>query len=688
LNKPPLPKQAWRLVLMNELRSLIRDRRALFAGLVLPALLYPFMFLGQGWITKIGEETLEAQEARIGLELSAAPDEMAERLIELLEQKLPIQIDTLTPGSYLAIEDAVQVGTPDAWQQERDLAIEIIGTEGHVLLYAIPDPDVPDRILFRVHFDGADEGSREAMKRVRDSLTELQSEWQAAFYLEHFGSDPALRWTTEELDLASEADKSGLWLGRLLPLIAVLVLLSGGSYAALAAFAGEREAGTLETLLVQPVPSVEIGWGKFGAVLVTGLATLGLNTGSLFLCAALGLTDLQNSAEEMGNPSAWRVLGAGLLFLPVCLLLSAVLCLVCSKARSFREGQHYVLPLSLVSLLPTALAMSPEVELDAFLACIPLAGPALAFRQAMVGGLTFLPGFLACSSTLVYAWFALRKIGDLLDGEKVLASQSSSAEEAMRKVQSRSAIAWGWAGVFAVYLIGGLVQSVSMLWGLMATLWIMLPLGAYYSVRATARRANESIPKALGLRMPSPLHAVGALLLAPVLARLASTWIEWQQQVMPLPSSMTQAGGLPEDITSLSSLGLFLVLALSPGICEELFFRGAVLSGLKRDLPAWKTIMWQALLFGAVHASIYRFVPTAFIGALLAAMTLRSRSLLPAIILHTSYNGLLVLTNAVNPSEGLFPWLFESWVPFLAVPAALLLLSPAWRSKKLGSPAT
>ena len=49
----------------------------------------------------------------------------------------------------------------------------------------------------------------------------------------------------------------------------MLVLLSGGSYAALAAFAGERESGTLETLLVQPVPSLDIVWGKFGSVLAT-----------------------------------------------------------------------------------------------------------------------------------------------------------------------------------------------------------------------------------------------------------------------------------------------------------------------------------------------------------------------------------------------------------------------------------
>ena len=684
MNRAPLPVRAWRFVLRTEIRSLLRDRRALFAGLVLPALLYPLMFLSQGWLQKIGEETLEAQEVHVCLDLTAAPAPMAERLVALLEQRVPITLEVLPPDACVEIEAQVQEGTPSAWQRERDLAIDLLGSDGNLLLYALPDPDVPGRTLFRMHFDGANETSREARGRVDESIDELQKEFEAEIFLAQFGGDPALRWTTESIDVASDESLGGLWIGRILPLIAVLVLLSGGSYAALAAFAGEREAGTLETLLVQPLPSLDIVWGKFGAVLVTGLATLLLNTGSLFACVLLGLTTLPGAAASATGPDPARILMAGLLLLPVCLLLCAVLCLVCGKARSFREGQHYVLPLSLLAMIPTALALRPEVELDAFLACIPLAGPALAFREAMVGGLAPLPGIIATGSTLIYAWIALRQLGGILDGEKVLANKSTSAEIAMRRVQSRTALNWGWAGVFSVYLLGGLLQSWSMVPGLLATLWLMLPLLAYFCVRATARRASESIPTALGVRLPTPLHGIGALMAAPALASLAASWIEWQQRVMPLPSSLTQAQGRANALEELSPVSLFLLLALSPGICEELFFRGAVLSGLKRDLPFWKSVAWHAVLFGAVHASIYRFAPTAVLGAILAAVTLRSRSLFPAMILHVAYNGTIVLAGSGDAIEGPLAWTQASWVPWLALPAALLLLSPAARDRVRG----
>lgn len=679
MSRAPLPTGAWRFVLRTELLSLLRDRRALLAGLVLPALLYPLMFLGQAWLEEVAEETLEAQEVKIAIDLSAAPESMAARLIALLELEVPIVLDRLPPDSCLEIDEAVQADTPEAWQTERELVEKLLGSDGHLLLYALEDPERVGRPLFQMHFDGADETCQEALDRASNALDALHDELEGEILSQHFGGDPAERWTSESVDMASEEDLGGLWIGRILPLIAVLVLLSGGSYAALAAFAGERESGTLETLLVQPIPSIAIVWGKFAAVLTTGLATLALNTLSLFACVALGLGNLPGSDAGGSGPDSIRILAAGLLFLPVCLFLCAVLCLVCGKARSFREGQHYVLPLSLVAMVPAALAMSPDVELDAFLACLPLAGPSLAFRQAMVGGLAPLPGVLAFASTLVYAWFALRKIGTLLDGEKVLASQSTSAEQALRRVQSRTALNWAWAGVFGVYLVGGLLQSIHPLWGLMGTLWLLLPAGAYFSARGTARRANESVPRSLGLRVPAPWHLIGALLAAPALARLASVWIEWQQHVMPLPSSMTQGGGLPAEISSLGGPTLFLVLALSPGICEELFFRGAVLSGLRRDLSHWKVVLWQALLFGAVHASIYRFAPTAVLGAILAIITLRSRSLFPAILLHTAYNGVLVLSGTAESDDGPLAWVQADWVPWLIVPAALLFAIRAWR---------
>lgn len=657
-----------RAVFLNEVRGLLRDRRALFSGLVLPLVLYPLILLGQGWLERVAQEGLDSKEVSLALELDAAPPTEAARLVELLEEQQPITLRTLEPGSASAIDAAIDEGTEEAWVRERDLVLDLLGGSEDLLLHALPDPDAATGTLYRLHFDGADDAAREARERAQDALEVLEAELVAERLDALFGRDPAAALVLEEHDLASEEDRGGALLGRLLPLIVVLVLLSGGSYAALSAFAGEREAGTLETLLVQPVPGGTLVWGKFAAVLATGLAALGFNLASLLGSVALGLGELPGASGTVGGPNLARFLLGGVILVPLCLLLSAVLSLVCGRARTFREGQHYILPLSLAAMLPAALAMQPEVELDPLLACVPLAGPSLAFREALVGALAPLPGALAVLSTLLWSALALRKLGTLFDAERVLAGRGTEEEDALRHVQSGRALAWGWAGVLAVYVVGGLMQGVHPVGGLALTLWLLLPVLSFFSARETARRAGEGLLEALQLRVPRAAHLAAALLAAPALARLAATWITWQQEVLPLPSSMS-SGGLPAAFTELSAPAMFFLMALSPGVCEELFFRGAILSGQRRDLPAWRVIAWQALLFGAVHASIYRFAPTALLGGLLAALTLRSRSLVPAIVLHTSYNGLLVLA-------GDKAWFEAPWVPWLLAPAILLALTP------------
>jgi membrane protease YdiL (CAAX protease family) len=78
--------------------------------------------------------------------------------------------------------------------------------------------------------------------------------------------------------------------------------------------------------------------------------------------------------------------------------------------------------------------------------------------------------------------------------------------------------------------------------------------------------------------------------------------------------------------------------------------------------------VWQALFFGAAHASVYRFAPTAAVGALLAGVGLRARSVLPCMLLHAAYNGLLV-----SAALGGVEWAASPWLALLGLPGAALL---------------
>src|SRR5690606_1170167 len=85
---------------------------------------------------------------------------------------------------------------------------------------------------------------------------------------------------------------------------------------------------------------------------------------------------------------------------------------------------------------------------------------------------------------------------------------------------------------------------------------------------------------------------------------------------------------------------VLLVLAVTPAVCEEAFFRGLTLSGLRR-LGPWAAIGISALLFGLAHASIYRLLPTLVLGIVLGYAAWRSRSIFCSMIVHAVNNGFI-----------------------------------------------
>jgi sodium transport system permease protein len=93
-----------------------------------------------------------------------------------------------------------------------------------------------------------------------------------------------------------------------------------------------------------------------------------------------------------------------------------------------------------------------------------------------------------------------------------------------------------------------------------------------------------------------------------------------------------------------SSLGTYLIVfALLPAVCEEIAFRGFILSGLERRLRPRNAIILSSFLFALFHMNVFQFLPAFFLGVVLGLLTVRSDSLLPAMIFHLLHNGMLVL---------------------------------------------
>jgi len=707
-------RSTWLLVLTTELRQLIRDRRAVFAAVLLPALLYPLIFFASGKLESIGEKTMAEREVVARVDLSAAPGgvdgDVAVRAREALAACAPIRLEHFDGGELLALSamdadsqpelpardadgqpessadsrGAADESEPDLETDRaalRTLALALLGPDAHVLVTARPAPEVPGRTRFEIWYDVQDDVAREGRGRMRTALDSLGDTLRVEAREQLLGGDPGAGLRPRDVDVASEADRSGAALGRWLPFLALLVLISGGAYAALAVFAGERESGTLETLLVQPARPRAIALGKFGAVLAAGIVTVAVNLTSLIACAVTGLAKMPGFNGGGGSLPVERLVSAAVVLLASCALLTALLCLVCGRARTFREGQMLLMPVTFAVILPTAIVLRPEAQLSLATAWIPFVGSGLGLREALEGDLTLLLGALVLVSHLGWALLLLGRVAGLLDGERALRDSESGVAGRLAQKAAHHGQTSAFVVAMALYLVAGTAQRAHLEGGLVFTFWVLLPLAALCIARLAPRPAGTAWHADLGLRPPTAAHLLGAVLLVPALVALGQWWLGVQLELLPMPQEMLQTSSLDAFFGARSTLWIAFFFALSPGLWEEFVFRGAILSSMRRGMGAVRLVLFQGMWFAFAHSSVYRMVPTFVLGALFAAIALRARSIWPTVAAHAAYNGILVLgANGRLPSSWDAIGELGHWSHFLAAVGLVLLITPARRA--------
>jgi sodium transport system permease protein len=211
-------------------------------------------------------------------------------------------------------------------------------------------------------------------------------------------------------------------MSQFLPYMILIFAFLGALYPAIDLGAGEKERGTLETLLVAPVNRLWLVIGKFGVVLVAALVSALLATISLALSLQIGfLSDLSLLSGESFSFSVVEILAALLMIVPVSCIFAALLLALSIFAKSFKEGQSYAGPLQMVIILPAMVSILPGVKLDWLTASIPVVNISLALKEIFTGnldqhwghvGLIFLSTSLWAGMLLWFAawWFRREQV--------------------------------------------------------------------------------------------------------------------------------------------------------------------------------------------------------------------------------------------------------------------------------------
>jgi membrane protease YdiL (CAAX protease family) len=200
---------------------------------------------------------------------------------------------------------------------------------------------------------------------------------------------------------------------------------------------------------------------------------------------------------------------------------------------------------------------------------------------------------------------------------------------------------------------GNLADFLKLVAAMHVVLFVVLPAGLCAFNKINVRSA-------LRLRAPAPRFWVAALMLGSSTGLLAISALDFLTQGRPLPEDLVETGtAMAEAFQSLGLPMVLLLVAVAPAFCEELLFRGFVLSGLATGLRKWGTILIVGVVFGAFHFALLRFPITAALGAILAYVCWQSRSVWPGMLVHVMHNGtfMLIAASADDDAGPVVRWL-------------------------------
>ncbi len=689
-----------KLILAREIRDQLRDRRTLFMIVVLPLLLYPLLGMSFFQISQfmqeqptrvlvIGadhlvEEPPLVENNRFASDLFSKPEKA-----QLLQ--LEFASDVLAPGETLddvlaRARRQVEAGRYDAaihfppefaerlerFRQASTAGVFAQGSaEGHPdssdqqILPEIPRPEII--------FTTANERSQITFARLHAVLRRWSEEVGKA-NLSAAGLPPAAArpFELETDDLADKKTGAGaVFWAKLLPVMLMLWALTGAFYPAVDLCAGEKERGTLETLLSSPAQRSEIVVGKLVTIMLFSMITAILNLASMGLTGWLVLTHL----PTVGTPSWLLALWLLVALVPISALFSALCLALAALARSTKEGQYYLMPLMLICMPLAVLPMAPGVELNLGNSLIPVTNVVLLLRTLLEGNYLQALRFAApvVGTTLVCCLLSIRWAVDQFNQESVLFRESERLDVGLW-VRHLFRDRGPTPGVAMALFCGMVILILKFFVGLVvpfpedfaalakATLVLQLAVIAapalLMSVMLTRSPRRTLLLDRVSWRfVPTALPAAVALavVIHPVAMALETAIMRLYPVAEGVAVLAKLLGGAP------NFLMLLLVIAVVPAVCEELAFRGFILSGLRHTGKKWRAIVITAVFFGLAHSILQQSLIAVLLGILIGYIAVQSGSLLPCIAYHMVHNGLALATTRITPKL-LDEWPLLDWM--------------------------
>jgi sodium transport system permease protein len=394
------------LVYRKELLEALRDRRTLMSTILIPLLLFPVLAVGIGYM---------------GAELIGAASRKPSTIMVLGGADSPEVVEGLGKVKNLRIVPAV----PDYVNLISNKKVRAVVDIPPGFQAAIARGEHP---AVKIYIFSGDLKSSSGAARIEKFFSEYRDATvRRSLTAEKLPESLIKPFDIKQENVVSDKKVAAETFGGLIPYLVILMCMTGAMYPAMDLTAGEKERGTMETILSSPISRTHLVLGKFLLVLTASLATAALSVISM----GVSFWGLQHGpaleAAQPGDSSFVQlhiglgaVLSVFVMALPVAVLFSAVLMTIALFAKTYKEAQSYLTPMTFIVIIPAVAAMLPGIELTPKLAIIPILNVSLLCKELVAGTYHWTFIVLIFLSTCFYAAAALFVAVKMFQRESVL----------------------------------------------------------------------------------------------------------------------------------------------------------------------------------------------------------------------------------------------------------------------------
>ncbi|MCF7912394.1 MAG: ABC transporter permease subunit [Candidatus Cloacimonetes bacterium] len=659
------------IIFKKEMLDLFRDRRTIITSIILPIVLYPFISI---FVATIASR----QETKI---------QEAQKIIYVYDQVE--SAESLQLVTSLQQEDILHIKTTreQGWNKQFKELVENNDIQAFLALRDTVSSGYR-RLIVTGYYNNTDDKSLKAYSTIRDIISSTKWEIVSGRLNDlNISSEILEAINLESVNIAPPQKILGALLGKFLAYMLIILTISSGAVVASDLVAGEKDRGTLETILVSAASRLELVAGKFLTIITFSFITVFMNLFSMYISTRhiLGMAEMDLSQVQMPIVSFMLIFIA---MIPLAILFASIQLSLSTWSRNVKECSSYQTPLLLIGMMFSMISVFPGFELNYGFALIPIINFSLLLKELLLGDLNVGHYLVVIISTLLLAGIGVMISISLFKKESVL----------FRTTEEKSLKFWGKGkadifssqfviGVFILvlllfYYLGTPWQAKNLSLGLIKTelLLVLLPVLLIYHL------SHTDIKKAARMQSTKPVNFLLAIAAAPFGFFLAAFSMQIVNFLYPLPESYLEGMQKLMQLHELPIWQSLMIIAVLPGICEEMLFRGYVIRGFEKS-GTWKAIIISGILFGLFHLDFFRLLPAALMGIWLGYLLIKTKSIFVTMLAHMLHNSSTLVLSQWGENIPVISTILKTdqipvWLVLFSI-AALLVI--AWLLDKVNA---